>query len=126
MTYYEICNIIKKVKRAVTDSIGEVNYSQDQPGIKNLLEICSKFENASPQEIALRYQGKGYGEFKSDAAEIIAEGLRPVREKALEYLGDKTYLEGIYSEGAQKAEAVASKMLSKVYRKIGFIPKKRI
>ena len=118
--------IIKKVKRAVTDSIGEVNYSQDQPGIKNLLEICSKFENASPQDIALRYQGKGYGEFKSDAAEIIAEGLRPVREKALEYLGDKSYLEGIYSEGAQKAEAVASKMLSKVYRKIGFIPKKRI
>lgn len=118
--------IIKKVKRAVTDSIGEVNYSQDQPGIKNLLEICSKFENASPQDIALRYQGKGYGEFKNDAAEIIAEGLRPVREKALEYLDDKSYLEGVYSEGAQKAEAVASKMLSKVYRKIGFIPKKRI
>lgn len=118
--------IIKKVKRAVTDSIGIVNYSNEQPGIKNLLEICSKFEKTTPQELALRYEGKGYGDFKMDAAEIIAEGLRPVREKANEYMNDKAYLEDVYSLGAQKAEAVASKMLSKVYKKIGFIPKKRI
>ncbi len=118
--------ILKKVKRAVTDSIGVVNYSDEQPGIKNLLEICSKFENTSPQELALRYEGKGYGDFKADAAEIIAEGIRPVREKANEYLADKAYLEEVYSLGAQKAEAVAAKMVSKVYKKIGFIPKKRI
>lgn len=118
--------ILKKVKRAVTDSIGVVNYSDEQPGIKNLLEICSKFENTSPQELALRYEGKGYGNFKADAAEIIAEGIRPVREKANEYLADKAYLEEVYSLGAQKAEAVAAKMVSKVYKKIGFIPKKRI
>lgn len=118
--------ILKKVKRAVTDSIGVVNYSDEQPGIKNLLEICSKFENTSPQELALRYEGKGYGDFKADAAEIIAEGIRPVREKANEYLADKAYLEEVYSLGAQKAEAVAVKMVSKVYKKIGFIPKKRI
>lgn len=118
--------IIKKVKRAVTDSLGVVNYSNEQPGIKNLLEICSKFEKTTPQELALRYEGKGYGEFKLDAAEIIAEGLRPVREKANEYMNDKAYLEEVYSQGAQKAEAVASKMVSKVYKKIGFIPKKRI
>lgn len=118
--------ILKKVKRAVTDSIGVVNYSDEQPGIKNLLEICSKFENTSPQELALRYEGKGYGDFKADAAEIIAEGIRPVRDKANEYLADKAYLEEVYSLGAQKAEAVAAKMVSKVYKKIGFIPKKRI
>jgi len=118
--------IIKKVKRAVTDSLGIVNYSNEQPGIKNLLEICSKFEKVTPQELALRYEGKGYGEFKLDAAEIIAEGLRPVREKANQYMNDKVYLEEVYSQGAQKAEAVASKMVSKVYKKIGFIPKKRI
>lgn len=118
--------ILKKVKRAVTDSVGVVNYSDEQPGIKNLLEICSKFENTSPQELALRYEGKGYGDFKADAAEIIAEGIRPVRDKANEYLADKAYLEEIYSQGAQKAEAVASKMVSKVYKKIGFIPKKRV
>ncbi|MGB5823251.1 MAG: tryptophan--tRNA ligase [Proteocatella sp.] len=118
--------IIKKVKRAVTDSLGVVNYSNEQPGIKNLLEICAKFEKTTPQELALRYDGKGYGEFKLDAAEIIAEGLRPVREKANEYMNDKAYLEEVYSQGAQKAEAVASKMVSKVYKKIGFIPKKRI
>ncbi|MGL5257080.1 MAG: tryptophan--tRNA ligase [Proteocatella sp.] len=118
--------ILKKVKRAVTDSVGVVNYSDDQPGIKNLLEICSKFENVSPQELAARYEGKGYGDFKADAAEIIAEGIRPVRDKANEYLADKAYLEEVYSLGAQKAEAVAAKMVSKVYKKIGFIPKKRI
>ena len=118
--------ILKKVKRAVTDSVGVVNYSDEQPGIKNLLEICSKFEKISPQELALRYEGKGYGDFKADAAEIIAEGIRPVRDKANEYLADKAYLEDVYSLGAQKAEAVAAKMVSKVYKKIGFIPKKRI
>lgn len=118
--------ILKKVKRAVTDSVGVVNYSDDQPGIKNLLEICSKFENVSPQDLAVRYEGKGYGDFKADAAEIIAEGIRPVRDKANEYLADKAYLEEVYSLGAQKAEAVAAKMVSKVYKKIGFIPKKRI
>lgn len=118
--------ILKKVKRAVTDSVGVVNYSDEQPGIKNLLEICSKFENTSPQELALRYEGKGYGDFKADAAEIIAEGIRPVRDKANEYLADKAYLEEVYSLGAQKAETVAAKMVSKVYKKIGFIPKKRI
>lgn len=118
--------ILKKVKRAVTDSVGVVNYSDEQPGIKNLLEICSKFEKISPLELAARYEGKGYGDFKADAAEIIAEGIRPVRDKANEYLSDKAYLEEIYSLGAQKAEAVASKMVSKVYKKIGFIPKKRV
>lgn len=118
--------ILKKVKRAVTDSVGVVNYSDEQPGIKNLLEICSKFEKISPLELAARYEGKGYGDFKADAAEIIAEGIKPVRDKANEYLSDKAYLEEIYSLGAQKAEAVASKMVSKVYKKIGFIPKKRV
>ena len=118
--------ILKKVKRAVTDSVGVVNYSDEQPGIKNLLEICSKFEKISPLALAARYEGKGYGDFKADAAEIIAEGIRPVRDKANEYLSDKAYLEEIYSLGAQKAEAVASKMVSKVYKKIGFIPKKRV
>ena len=118
--------ILKKVKRAVTDSVGVVNYSDEQPGIKNLLEICSKFEKISPLELAARYEGKGYGDFKADAAEIIAEGIRPIRDKANEYLADKAYLEEVYSLGAQKAEAVAAKMVSKVYKKIGFIPKKRI
>lgn len=118
--------IIKKVKRAVTDSVGEVNYTSEQPGIKNLLEICSKFENISPQELALRYQGKGYGEFKQDASEIISEGLRPIREKSAEYMQDKAYLENVYALGAQKAEDKAYKMLNKVYKKIGFIPKKRV
>lgn len=118
--------IIKKVKRAVTDSVGEVNYTSEQPGIKNLLEICSKFENTTPQELALRYQSKGYGEFKQDASEIISEGLRPIREKSVQYMQDKAYLESVYALGAQKAEDKAYKMLNKVYKKIGFIPKKRV
>lgn len=118
-------DVIKnKLKRAVTDSLGSVKFSDDQPGIKNLLTIYSKFSGESIEVIEQRYEGQGYGKFKQDTGEVIVEGLRPVREKYEELLNNKDYLEKIYMEGANKAEASARKTLRKVYKKVGFIPRK--
>ncbi|KMT22581.1 tryptophan--tRNA ligase [Clostridium cylindrosporum] len=113
-----------KVRKAVTDSIGEVNYSDDQPGIKNLLTMYSIFTGESIESIVDRYKGEGYGKFKEDTAEAIIEGLRPLREKYNYLMSNKDYLENIYTDGAKKAEYAARKMLRKVYKKVGFIPRK--
>ncbi len=114
---------VRKIKRAVTDSIGIVKYSDEQPGIKNLITIYSKFSGESTQEIENKYEGQGYGKFKSDLAEVVVEGLRPVREKFIDLMNNKDYLEKIYTEGAKQAEYVANKTLRKVYKKVGFIPR---
>ena len=107
----------------MTDSVGIVQYNDEQAGIKNLLEIYSKMTGESIESIVAKYDGKGYGDFKQDTAEIVAEGLRPIREKTKELLSDKTYLESVYREGAEKAEAIARKTLRKVHKKIGFLPR---
>ena len=111
--------IRRKIKRSVTDSVGIVQYSDEQPGIKNLLNIYSKLSDKSIDEIVTMYEGKGYGDFKADVAEVIVEALRPIRERYEEILKDKEYLESVYAKGAQRAEAQARKTLRKVYKKVG-------
>ena len=113
--------IRRKVKRAVTDSVGEVKYNDEQLGIKNLINIYSVFSGDTIEEIENRYDGLGYGKFKEDVAEVIVEGLAPIQEKYSELINNKDYLEKVYSEGREKAEYVAMKTLRKVYRKVGFI-----
>ena len=73
--------IRRKIKRAVTDSIGIVRYSDEQPGLKNLLTIYSIFSNEAIEDIVKRYEGEGYGKFKGDLAEVVGKALRPIREK---------------------------------------------
>ncbi|WP_129599631.1 tryptophan--tRNA ligase [Anaerophilus nitritogenes] len=116
--------ILRKIKRSVTDSLGIVKYSDEQLGIKNLLNIYSKISGKTIEEIENMYEGKGYGEFKNDTAEVIIEGLRPIREKYEDLLKNKDYLEDIYAKGAQKAQKTSLKTLRKVYKKVGFIPGK--
>lgn len=116
--------IRRKVKRSVTDSLGIVRYSDEQPGIKNLLEIYSQLDNKTVEEIVSIYEGKGYGEFKEDVAEVIVEALRPIREKYIDLLNNKDYLENVYAIGADKAEKQARKTLRKVYKKVGLIERK--
>ncbi|EOC99490.1 tryptophan--tRNA ligase [Caldisalinibacter kiritimatiensis] len=116
--------IRRKVKRAVTDSLNRIKYCDEQPGIKNLLNIYSKITGESMEEIEQRYEGEGYAKFKKDLAEIIVEELRPIREKVEDLMKNKDYLEKVYMEGANKAERAAWKTLRKVYRKVGFIQKK--
>ncbi|NLW40795.1 MAG: tryptophan--tRNA ligase [Tissierellia bacterium] len=115
--------IRRKVKRAVTDSIGEIKYNDQQLGVKNLLTIYSAFSGHSIEEIENKYEGVGYGKFKEDLAEIIIEGLRPIQEKFDDLMKNKDYLERVYKEGAERASYIANKTLRKVYRKVGFIQK---
>lgn len=115
--------IRRKVKRAVTDSIGEIKYNDQQLGVKNLLTIYSAFSGHSIEEIENKYEGVGYGKFKEDLAEVIIEGLRPIQEKFDDLMKNKDYLERVYKEGAERASYIANKTLRKVYRKVGFIQK---
>ncbi|APM37994.1 tryptophan--tRNA ligase [Clostridium kluyveri] len=112
----------KKINRCVTDSIGKVRYSDDQPGIKNLITILSAITGITHEEIEKKYEGKGYAQFKSDTAEAIINELRPLQEKVNNLLKDKKYLEDIYKRGAEKAYYVSSKILRKMQKKIGCIP----
>lgn len=114
--------IIRKIKRAVTDSEGVIRYSDDQPGVKNLLNIYSVLTGQEIEAIVKKYEGKGYGDFKGDLAEIVADYLEPIRLRYNEIIKDKDYLEEVYREGAQRASYKARKILSKVQRKVGFIP----
>ena len=116
--------IRRKIKRSVTDSEGVVRYSDEQPGIKNLIDIYTQLANKTIEEVVAMYEGKGYGEFKADVAEVIVEALSPIREKYLELLKDKAYLEKVYAMGAEKAEKQARKTLRKVYKKVGLIERK--
>ncbi|OSB10859.1 tryptophan--tRNA ligase [Paraclostridium bifermentans] len=116
--------IRRKIKRSVTDSVGVVRYSDEQPGIKNLLDIYSKLENKSIEDVVAMYEGKGYGDFKNDVAEVIVETLKPIKDQYEYLLSNKDYLEDIYAKGAQKAEYQARKTLRKVYKKVGLIEKK--
>ncbi|HPB79167.1 MAG TPA: tryptophan--tRNA ligase [Sedimentibacter sp.] len=115
--------IRRKFKRSVTDSIGVVNYTDEQPGVKNLINIYSKISNIKPEEIVSNYEGKGYAKLKEDVAEVVIEELKPIQERIDYLLKNKDYLEKIYNAGAQKAEVVANKTLKKAQKKVGFIPR---
>ena len=115
--------IRRKIKRAVTDSEGVIAYNDRQKGIKNLINIYSAFTNEDVETIVAKYEGKGYGIFKEDLAEVVIEGVRPIQESYKELINNKDYLEKVYKEGAEKAEYMARKTLRKVYKKIGFIPR---
>lgn len=115
--------IRKKVSRAITDSLGIVKYSDDQPGVKNLINILSAITKMTPQEIEKKYEGQGYAQFKADVADAVVNELAPIQAKVAELTANKEYLEGIYKKGAEKANYAANKTLRKMQKKIGFIPR---
>jgi tryptophanyl-tRNA synthetase len=112
--------IIKKFKRAVTDSDAVVKFAEGKDGINNLMSIYSAFTGKDFDEIEREFDGKGYGDFKSAVGEVCADGLESVRTEYAKLVNDKAYLESIMKDGAEKASYLASKTLSKVYRKVGF------
>jgi tryptophanyl-tRNA synthetase len=114
--------IRKKINRAVTDSVGEVRYSDDQPGVKNLMNILISLTEVTVEEIEKKYAGKGYADFKKDVEEAIVAELEPIQKKVKDILADKAYLEKIYKAGAEKAYYMSMKTLRKMQRKIGLIP----
>lgn len=115
--------IRKKVSRAVTDSIGVINYTDEQPGVKNLLDILIAIKNSTAEELVEYYKDKGYADLKKDVADAIISELEPIQNKVNEILKDKKALESIYKLGAEKASYVSMKTLRKMQKKIGFIPR---
>ncbi|MBR3966339.1 MAG: tryptophan--tRNA ligase [Clostridia bacterium] len=113
--------IIRKFKRAVTDSDTEIRYAESKDGINNLMSIYSCFTGKSFGEIEAEFAGRGYGDFKLAVGEACADALAPVQAKYNELLSDKAYLENVMKNGAEQASYFARKTLTKVKKKIGFV-----
>ena len=112
--------IIRKFKRAVTDSDSRIVASAEKPGVTNLLAIYASFAGITVEEAERQFEGKGYGEFKLAVGERVAETLAPVQAEQKRLLADKGYLASALQAGAERAYKAARKTLSKVHRKIGF------
>lgn len=112
--------IIRKCKRAVTDSEAQILYRDEQPGVKNLIDIYSACTNKTPQEVVAEFDGKGYGDFKMAVGESVVSVLRPLQEEVARLEKDKAYIDNIIKNNAEKANYYATKTLRKVQRKIGF------
>ena len=117
-------DIMRKFKRAVTDCETAVKFDKvNKAGISNLLTIYCAATGKTMQLAEEEFAGQGYGVFKPAVGEAVVELLRPIREESQRIMQDKAYLEGIYKEGADHARYLATKTLSKVYRKVGFVTK---
>lgn len=111
--------IEKKIKSAVTDSDGVVKFDKEnKPGVSNLMSIYSIFGNISIEDLEKKYEGKGYGVFKTDLAEVIINALQPIQDRYKELI-DSDELDNILDEGAEKAALVANKMLRKMEKAMG-------
>lgn len=115
--------IIRKFKRAVTDSEAEVCYREGKDGINNLMTIYSSVTGRSFDEITSEFAGKGYGDFKLAVGETVADHLEPVRTEFDRLIQDKAYLKKCYTEGAEKALRYSQRIVSKAYHKVGFVDK---
>lgn len=113
--------IIRKFKRAVTDSDTRVYYGEGKDGINNLMSIYGAITGKSNEEIEKEFDGKGYGDFKLAVGEAVASTLAPIQAKYNDLLNNKDYLESVYKSGAEKAARLAFKTLAKVSKKVGFI-----
>ncbi len=113
--------VIRKFKRAVTDSDTVVARGDEKYGINNLMTIYSCFTGKSDEEIVREFDGKGYGDFKLAVGEAVADGLAPLQSEFNRLMADKGYLESVMKEGADRANRMAYKTLAKVYRKLGFV-----
>lgn len=113
--------VLRKFKRAVTDSGAEIKYDpENKPGVSNLLSIYSVFAEKTTAEAEADFAGKGYGEFKLAVGETVADKLAPIQAEQAKLLNDKNYLHSVLERGADSAFKAARKTLSKVYKKIGF------
>ena len=109
----------KKIMSAVTDSDSHIRYDKEnKPGVSNLMEIYSILDHKSYDEIEAMYEGKGYGEFKKDLAEIVGNELQAIQDRYNEIINSGEITE-ILNEGAEKASRMAHKKLAKVERKMG-------
>ncbi len=113
--------VMRKFKRAVTDSDACVKYDpENKPGVSNLLSIYSVFTDKSIADAEKEFAGVGYGDFKLAVGEAVADKLAPIQTEQAKLLADKAYLDSVLKKGAEQAAYTANKTLAKVYKKIGF------
>lgn len=112
--------IMRKCKRAVTDSEAQILYREEQPGVKNLIDIYSACTGKTPEEVVREFDGRGYGDFKLAVGEAVVAVLKPLQDEVARLNQDKAYIDGIIKENAEKANYYAMKTLRKVQKKVGF------
>jgi len=112
----------KKIRSAVTDSDTVVGFDEDKkPGISNLLTIYSALTGRSVEDLEKAYDGRGYGDFKGDLAEVVVDFVTPFRDRVNELMSDRGELESILADGVARANAVAERTLADVYDRVGFL-----
>ena len=113
--------IMRKFKRAKTDSGSEVRFGEGKEGVNNLMGIYAAVTGKSYEEIEREFAGKGYGEFKPAVAEAVIAELRPIQERYRQIVADKAFLEETYRAQAPRAQAIAQRTLSRVMKKVGLV-----
>ena len=114
-------DILRKFKRAVTDSEASVHYAEGKDGVNNLMGIYSSITGRTFEQIEQEFAGKGYGDFKTAVGEAVVEHLRPIQERYADYIKNKDYLQQCYRDSAEKALAISIRTLRKVMKKIGYV-----
>lgn len=112
--------IMRKCKRAVTDSEAQILYRDEQPGVKNLIDIYRACTDKSVEEVLREFDGKGYGEFKMAVGEAVVSVLKPLQDEVARLEKDKAYIDSVIKNNAEKANYYAMKTLRKVQKKVGF------
>ncbi|MBR3494635.1 MAG: tryptophan--tRNA ligase [Clostridia bacterium] len=116
--------IRRKIKRAVTDSDGEIRFDpENKPGVSNLLAIMSALSGETPEALCAHFAGQGYGALKGEVADCVISALAPLQAEFKRLMADKTYLQSVIDSGAQHASALAARTLRKVQKKIGLAPR---
>ncbi len=115
--------IMRKFKRAVTDSDNTIKASPEKPGVTNLLSIYSAVTDKTVEESEREFEGMGYGDFKLAVGEAVVSALKPLQTEFDRLSKDKAYVEGVYKKGAELANYLSNKTLRKVYKKVGFVAK---
>ena len=113
--------VIRKFRRAVTDSEATVRYAEGKDGINNLMEIYGAVTGKTMAEIEMEFAGKGYGDFKTAVGEAVAATLTPIQERLATFLADKAQLEALMREGAERAYRISSRTLDKAKKKMGLL-----
>ena len=111
--------ILKKVKRATTDSLRDIRFDPERPGVYNLLNIYRAFTGQNQADIESHFSGKGYGDLKKELAEVIIEGLKPIQARYAELTADPAQLDAMLAQNADKIRPIAERTLKRVQEKVG-------
>lgn len=111
--------ILKKIKKAKTDSLPTINFDEARPEIYNLLNIFAAASNKTPEEIAKEYESAGNGKFKTDLAESLIEKLKPIQENLNRFKQDQTYIKQVLSDGKNQAREIAAKTRKEIFEIVG-------